>query len=160
MLRYETLILSVPEITTDEISVLQTSIEALTTQFKGTIISFERWGKYKLAYPVRKHEYGVYFLTRFEVDSLHKDALLAALNTFFAVKSNELIMRHVNTVLDSTKPLTYQRAQSLEEAPAREFEAREPRDSRGFGGRGQRSFQRDNRSNDLNDTDMEHGIKA
>ena len=160
MLRYETLILSVPEITTDEISVLQSNFEALTTQFQGAIISFERWGKYKLAYPVRKHEYGVYFLTRFEVDTQQKDALLAALALFFAVKNNELVMRHVTTVLDSKKSLTYQRSQSLEEIPVREVESRgDSRDSRGFG-RGQRSYQRDNRSNDLSDIDMENGIKA
>lgn len=159
MHRYETLILSVPEITTDEISVLQSNFEAIVTQFEGAIISFERWGKYKLAYPVRKHEYGIYFLTRFEVDTKKKDDLLAALAIFFAVKNNELVMRHVITALDSKKSLTYQRPQSLEEVPVREVEVRDSRDSRSFG-RGQRPYQRDNRSQDLVDSDMENGIKA
>ena len=124
MQRYETLMLSVPEITTDETSALQSGFESIVTQFQATTISFERWGKFKLAYAVKNNEYGVYFLARFQVDENNKDLLLKAIATFFSVKNNELIMRHVITALDANDSLVYQRPLSLEETPAREMEVR------------------------------------
>ena len=68
MMRYELLMLSVPEITLDEAKTLETHLERVIREAKGTIISFDRWGKYRLAYPVKKNDYGVYFLTRFELE--------------------------------------------------------------------------------------------
>ena len=69
MNRYEVLILAAPEITEDESRGIEKSVEELVKSVKGDVISFERWGKYKLAYSVRKHEYGVYFLARFAVEN-------------------------------------------------------------------------------------------
>ena len=158
MLRYETLILSVPEITTDEISGLQAALEKTAAQFSAEIISFERWGKYRLSYPVRKHEYGVYFLTRFEVAEDKKDELLSAVNTLFSVKYNELVMRHLTSALEAGASLEYQRPESLEEAPAREVESR---DGRSFG-RGRRPYAREeNRSEDMSeDMSDESSVEA
>lgn len=122
MLRYETLLLAVPEITADEANTIETQLDKTIQDHKGTMLSFERWGKYSLAYPVRKYDYGVYFLTRFEVGLDTKDALLEALRTLFAVKYNELVMRHVIVRLDSTASLEYNRPESLEEVPTRDVE--------------------------------------
>jgi ribosomal protein S6 len=123
VLRYETLILTVPELTADEASRLESQFEQTLTQHKANPISFERWGKYHLAYPVRNNDYGVYFLARFEVND--KDALTALLNDLhmlLAVKNTELVMRHTICRLDANASLSYNRPESLEEAPARDVD--------------------------------------
>ena len=69
MLRYESLILAHPNITSDDESKLQEYFKQLATSTKGEFISFEKWGKYTLAFPVNKQDYGVYFLVRYEIPS-------------------------------------------------------------------------------------------
>jgi ribosomal protein S6 len=120
MIRYETLILAVPEIATDEVTGLEAGFSKVIKDFNGSLISFERWGKYRLAFPVRGFDYGVYFLARFEVEDEAKGALLDALKIFLAVKHNELVMRFMMTRLAKHASLAYQRPESLEEAPTRD----------------------------------------
>ncbi len=122
MLRYETLFLTVPEITADESAELESQFDKLVSDAKGNVISFERWGKYQLAYPIRKYDYGVYFLARFEVDEEHKTALLEAIRILFAVRYVDLAMRHVIMRLDSQGSLEYKRPESLEEVPTRDVD--------------------------------------
>ncbi len=121
MLRYEILMLAVPEITQDEAKQLEDRLEKLIEQYKGAVISFERWGKYRLAYPVKKNDYGIYFLLRFEI-STDPNPLLNELKTIFAVKLNDIVMRYVTTKLDPEASLAYQRPQSLEDTPARDVD--------------------------------------
>ena len=116
--RYEALMLTVPEITADETKSIEQQFDRLVADNKGSMISFERWGKYRLAYPVKKNDYGVYFLARFE--TAQPEPLVNEVKTLVTVKLHELIMRSMLTVIDPTKSLEYQRPQSLEEAPARE----------------------------------------
>jgi small subunit ribosomal protein S6 len=112
--RYEVLILTVPEITQDETKNLEAALEKVVRDGKGSIISQERWGKFKLAYPVQKNEYGIYFLTRFELPDAKA---LNDIRALLMVKFNEIVMRHMIAALDPKTPLTYQRPRSLEEAP-------------------------------------------
>ena len=119
MFRYEVLMLAVPEITQDELKQLEDRLEKTIESFKGTMISFERWGKYRLAYPVKKNDYGVYILARFEINE-SPTKLLEELKTIFAVKLNEIVMRHMITRLDESASLAYNRPHSLEDAPPRE----------------------------------------
>lgn len=129
MLRqYEALLLTVPEITGDEVKNLETQLDKVIKSGSGSTISFERWGKYRLAYEINKSDYGVFFLMRFEVPQGTK--LVDDMKTFLKVKLNNVVMRDMISVLDPKQPLTYQRPRSLEEAPAREAEG----------------FSRDNRS--------------
>ncbi|MCX5924913.1 MAG: 30S ribosomal protein S6 [Candidatus Dependentiae bacterium] len=116
MHRYEALILASPEITKDESTFIETEINRLAQAAKGTTVSFERWGKFKLAYPVKKNEYGVYFLTRFEVPA--GTEVIESMKTLFRVKLHESVMRHVICALDPNQSLAYQRPKSLEEVPA------------------------------------------
>ena len=115
MLRYEVLILTIPEITQDETKNLETQFNGLITKAKGSIISFERWGKYALAYPVGKNSYGVYFLARFEIEN-DSASLIESIRHLCAVKFDGLVMRSMVSALDPKKPLTYHRQHSLEEA--------------------------------------------
>lgn len=115
--RYEALMLTVPEITADEAKSIEQQFDRLVTDKKGSMISFEKWGKYRLAYPVKKNEYGIYFLARFETA---QPELVNEVNTLLEVKLHELIMRSMLTRLGVNQSLEYQRPQSLEETPTRE----------------------------------------
>jgi small subunit ribosomal protein S6 len=123
MSRYEILFLTVPEITQDEISSIESQVQKLVREHSGSFVSFERWGKMLLAYPIRHHDYGVYFLFRFEVAEASAEALIEALKTYLAVKLNETVMRHLINRLDMKASLMYQRPDSLEEMPGRTTDA-------------------------------------
>jgi|GEM_PF-1043365 len=120
MFRYEVLMLTVPEITADETTALESQFEAIVKEHRATVLSFERWGKYRLAYPVNKNDYGVYFLARFEAGVQDYRALVDAIRVFLMVKNEELVMRHMIARLDENASLAYQRPESLEEVPARD----------------------------------------
>jgi len=121
MLRqYEALLLTVPEITGDEVKHLETQIDKIIKAGSGSVVSFERWGKYRLAYEINKNDYGVFFLTRFELPETK--STVTDLKALFKVKFNNVVMRDMVSALDPKRPLTYQRPRSLEEAPAREAE--------------------------------------
>lgn len=117
MFRYEILFLAAPEITKDESEGIKNHFSKTIRSHKGDMISFERWGKYKLAYPVNKNEYGVYFLTRFEVDAENKNKLLESLKEAFVFKFNNIVMKNHFDRLDPKGSLEYRRPESLEDNP-------------------------------------------
>jgi len=121
MHRYEILLLTVPEITEDEARSLESNLDRLIKDAKGTTLSFEKWGKYRLAYPVRKNDYGVYFLARFEVDE--PEQLLENIKSLMKIKLSNLVMRNMVSVLPPKKSLAYQRPPSLEETPSRDVDS-------------------------------------
>ena len=123
MARYEILILTVPEITADEAAAVEKQVDKVITDSQGKVLSYERWGKYRLAYPVRNYDYGIYYLVRFDVDDAHKDALLRELKTLSQVKFVDLIMRHIIVALDPNASLEYKRSESLEETPTKEMDS-------------------------------------
>ena len=122
MKRYETLFLAVPEITADETNTIESQLEKTVHDLQGNVISYERWGKYRLAYPVRKNEYGVYFLMRFEIEDKNKSKLLNTIHNLFAVKQADLIMRSIVVALEADRSLEYHRPESLEEVPTRDVD--------------------------------------
>lgn len=136
--RYEALMLTVPEITADEAKSIEQQFDRLISDKKGSIVSFEKWGKFRLAYPVKNNEYGVYFLARFETPQTE---VVEEVKTLLEVKLHELIMRSMMTKLDLNQSLAYQRPQSLEEAPAREVG----------------SFLKENRMDHNSDIDSDNG---
>lgn len=149
--RYEILILAIPEVTQDEMKTIEADVDRLVRAGKGSLISFERWGKYRLSYPVRKNEYGVYSLVRFEIPV--GSSVLEDINALFTVKLHEIIMRSVVTLLDPRRPLTYQRPKSLEESPAREVGSfmREEKGDDSLGNDGHIFGKGDGQKYDLND---------
>lgn len=121
--RYEILVLAVPEITADESSMLESQLHSAISHVKGEVLSFERWGKFKLAYQVRKNDYGVYFLIRFDLPKNEQiGASVEEVRRLLAVKYHDIVMRFVFTTLDPKAPLTYKRPESLEEMPRRDAE--------------------------------------
>ncbi len=117
MCKYEILFLATPEITKDESEGIKSSFSKIIRSHKGDMLSFERWGKYRLAYPVKKNEYGVYFLTRFEVENEVKNTLIADLKEAFVFKFNNVVMKNHFERLGSKGPLEYKRPESLEDNP-------------------------------------------
>ena len=113
--RYEALLLTVPEITVDEAKTIENNIDRVIKTANGSVISFEKWGKYRLAYPVRKNDYGNYFLVRFEGDL---GAAIDEIKSLFAVKFFEVVMRTMITQLDLKQSLVYQKPDSLEDIPS------------------------------------------
>lgn len=139
MLRYETLLLTVPELTMDEASAIEAQLQKIVREHKGTLLSFERWGKMLLAYPVQEKDYGIYFLARFEAAQEHVQALLEAVKMLLAVKLNDKIMRYLINRLDDRCSLEYQRPESLEDTPrvaegSREHRSRPERGSEAASG--------------------------
>jgi len=116
--QYEALLLTIPEITGDEAKDLEMQLDKVVRAGTGSTVSFERWGKYRLAYDVKKSEYGVYYLMRFEVPK--GTTLINDIKTHISVKLNTIVMRDMISYLDPKIPSTYQRPRSLEEIPTRE----------------------------------------
>ncbi len=121
MLRYEELLLTTPEITGDEAKKCEDVFDKSIQAQKGSIISFECWGKYKLSYPVKKNDYGIYFLVRFEIPQ--GTSVIQDIKAIFVLKLNTVVMRNIFTRLDENQSLAYQRPKSLEEAPSRDVES-------------------------------------
>lgn len=122
MARYETLFLLTPEFTKGEFSSFESAVQKLIAEHAGSLISCERWGKYHLAFPVRRNDYGIYGLVRYEVSDERKQGLLSALKTFFAVKYVDSVMRSMTVVLSDKRSLEYHRPESLEDMPARDVD--------------------------------------
>ncbi len=121
MTRYEILMLAVPVITEDETKGIEKTLEGMIKSVNGEVISFERWGKTRLAYEVNKHEYGVYVLVRFEVEK--NKAFFKEVHAALTVKYNDLVMRYVLVKLDPRQSLEYRRPHSVEDVPTRDVDS-------------------------------------
>jgi small subunit ribosomal protein S6 len=117
MLRYETLVLAIPEATDDECSALESQFNKIVEQNKGKLTSFDRWGKYRLAYAVNRQRYGIYFLARFDAPEAGKHNMLDEINKFLTIKLENLVMRSLTSVLDPKTPVDYRRPAPLDERP-------------------------------------------
>src|SRR5689334_9090300 len=104
MQKYEALLLTIPEITGDEAKNLEMHLDKAVKAGAGSTLSFERWGKYKLAYDINKSEYGVYYLMRFEVPK--KTTAIKDIKTYISLKLNNIVMRDMISALDEKSPLT------------------------------------------------------
>ncbi len=114
MLRYETLLLTRTEVTEDELSAIEKSFDKIVTEGKGTLQSFDKWGKYRLCYPIKKNTHGIYTLVRFQLPPSSLTAALKELDTYFKIKCNETVIRNVTVKLAPNAPSTYQRPDAME----------------------------------------------
>lgn len=112
--RYETLVLVPTESTNDDISAIERQIDEICIQAEGSLISFDRWGKYQLCFPVKKHSYGIYLLARYEVNPAKVNVALKNIDKLLKLKYNELVMRFVTTRLDDNASLSYEKPESLD----------------------------------------------
>jgi len=107
MTNYETLMLARTEITDDEISSLERQLDKIVSSFKGKMTLFDKWGKYKLAYPVKKNIYGIYILSRYQVPPEVAFDFFKEVDSLFKIKYNELVMRNVTVRLEENVSSVY-----------------------------------------------------
>jgi small subunit ribosomal protein S6 len=112
--RYETLFLVRTEATDEETSMLEKSLDKVVSEANGKVSTFDKWGKYRLAYPVNKNNNGVYILARYQVPADKAEKILTEFDTFLKIKCHELVLRHVNIKLKPNAPATYLKPDPIE----------------------------------------------
>jgi len=60
--RYETIFITHPDLTEENLSELQEKIRSIMASLKGEMVKLEDWGLKKLSYEIRKNTRGRYFL--------------------------------------------------------------------------------------------------
>lgn len=116
MVRYETLLLAKTQSTDDDMSMVEREFDRIITDAKGSMTSFDKWGKYRLAYPVNGSSHGMYILARYQMPSSNVDAFSKVLEQLLRIKCNEVILRSTTIKLAPNAPTTYQRPESLDMA--------------------------------------------
>jgi len=107
MLRYETLLLAKTELTDDDASMIERQFDKIISEAQGKLDLFDRWGKYRLAYPVKKSTHGVFVLARYQLPTDKAATILQAIDDFLKLKCNELVMRHINVNLKANSSTSY-----------------------------------------------------
>lgn len=113
-LQYETLILAPTEITDDEVSTIESLFDKVCSEGQGKLASFDKWGKFQLAYPVKSNSYGVYILARYELPKDSASQALSSIDTFIRLKCGDFIMRHMNVKLDGPAAAAHFKPDSLD----------------------------------------------
>jgi ribosomal protein S6 len=114
MLRYETLILLPTQVTADEFSMIEKFFEKVMSDAQGKLVAFDKWGKYRLSYPVRKNEYGVYLLVRYDIPEHHSMQISEKVSDFLKIKCNEVVMRYVTVRLKKDAPSIYKKPDAID----------------------------------------------
>jgi len=92
---YELVIVISPEVAQEEFEATIDNVSRFITGRSGTIAEIERWGKRKLAYPIRHFVEGNYVLTRFKLEPAFGKELEANL------RISEEVLRHLLIRLNS-----------------------------------------------------------
>jgi small subunit ribosomal protein S6 len=114
--RYETLMLVSTDVTDDELTLIEKNFDLISSNAKGKVSRFDKWGKYRLAYPVNKSAYGVYVLVRFELPKETAPKALPEIETLLKIKCSEIVWRHVTTALRADAPQTYHKPEPVDVA--------------------------------------------
>lgn len=115
MLKYETLFLATSEITDDEISSIEQELDKFLATCKGKLTLYDKWGKYRLAFPVNKSDYGIYILARYEFENDgNVSAFAKELDTFIKIKCHEFIMRYTSLKLSPKAASTYNKPDPID----------------------------------------------
>lgn len=94
---YETLLLTSTDMSKDDVTALEKHMSTLVSDASGSVKSFDQWGKHRLAYPVRKSDYGNYILVRYSVSETTE--FFSKMESLLKVKYNDGVMRHVHVAL-------------------------------------------------------------
>lgn len=65
MRKYECFFMIQPELSEEAMAAVSAKLQGVVETNGGTIVSYDPWGKKKLAYPVKKNSYGYYILMTF-----------------------------------------------------------------------------------------------
>lgn len=128
MKHYETLMLLPVTATPADLALVEKQLKTLVKAAHGNVSTFDKWGRYKLAYPINKQEYGVYVLARYEVAD-EAQPFFQKLEHFLKVKCVDSVMRYVHV---SLTPAQYAEAYIKPEAMEAGQTGREYRPRTGF----------------------------
>lgn len=92
---YELVVIISPEVTDEAVDGVIGRISQFITENGGSVSNIERWGKRKLAYPIKHFLEGNYVLARFKLKPKLSKELEASLEI------SEEVFRHLLTRLDS-----------------------------------------------------------
>ena len=117
MVKYETVFVTDPALTEEEIEAIIKMIDEVTTSAGGTVHKVERWGKRRLAYPILHKEEGFYILMLVECPT----QLVKEIERRY--RMNDRIIRHQTVrVQDESQlgpsPIMKARPPEREQAPA------------------------------------------
>jgi len=132
---YETLMLLDAQASEADIATLEKQVKDMLKAGNGKLATFDKWGKYRLAYPVRKQEHGIYTLVRYEMEEAVA-TFLKKFDTHLRIKCPDLVMRHVHVRLEPEQfKAEYIKPESIEQAAQNEsFNKRDGRGERPRGG--------------------------
>lgn len=91
MLQYETIFMTDPNLTDEEIDAIVGMVDGIVTGAGGKVIKVEKWGKRRLAYPVEHREEGIYALMTLECPA----AQVREIDRRY--RMNDRILRHLMT---------------------------------------------------------------
>ena len=86
---YELVLIISPDGTEEDIEATVDKVSRFITEKGGTISDIERWGKRRLAYPIKHFTDGRYFLAKFNMEPAFGKELEASL------KISEEVLRHL-----------------------------------------------------------------
>ncbi len=92
---YELVLVISPEVAEEEFEAALNNVSRFIVGKGGVISDIERWGKRRLAYPIRHFVEGNYVLTRFKLKPVSGKELEASL------RISEEVLRHLLVRLDS-----------------------------------------------------------
>lgn len=70
MKQYESMVIIIPSISEDDAAQENEKLLSFIKKNGGEIVKTENWGKRKLAYEIKKHKEGYYFVNYFTLDPL------------------------------------------------------------------------------------------
>jgi len=89
MKKYEILYILFPTLTEEERNATVSSVEELLKAVGANLLSTDKWGERKLAYPIEKKETGFYVLSTVEIEGTELVNVTRKLNI------NEQLMRYI-----------------------------------------------------------------
>ena len=119
MVKYESIFITEPAATDDEMAALIKGFEEAVTSGDGKLLKVERWGKRRLAYRIGKHEDGNYTLLYLECPPA------AARELERRYRMNDRVIKYLTVRMDRTIPEEQPAASGTvpEERPATVTEA-------------------------------------
>lgn len=99
MLQYETIFMTDPNLTDEEIDAIVGLVESITTTAGGKVLKTEKWGKRRLAYPVDHREEGIYTLMLLEI----APAQVKEIDRRY--RMNDRILRHLTVRMEDESQL-------------------------------------------------------
>ncbi len=130
MRRYEMALVAAPTLSEEEHDRLITQFEEMISEMGGVVHKVERWGRRKLAYPIRKFTEGNYTILLYDAEPEVEQEFLRRL------RLSDGFIRWLSVRADHQKPPTPEEKAALEEARREYLRRAAERATRGEDGEG------------------------